>query len=369
MLLVRTALFLAALAGAGNSMGAISYVASASASANGTTISVGKPTGVVPGDVMLAIVSQRGTAFPVDQQMVSTPTGWTAVVAKDNTSSLGMAIYVRTASSSEPAAYAWTLGGSDRTEVGIVAFRGVDPTLPVLGSGAQLNAASTTYTAPSVSSTVNNAVLAAFYAAPNGNGSINAASGMTLALSAGSAAGPNGVVVGSSHAAQGSTGASGIRVTTSNAALISIGALVALRPSPSVLDHYEISLPTAGVACAPTAVTITACGDSSSPCTAGYAASSGSTAQLTSSSGATLATTTVTFDATGVARTTLNAPGAGNGTLATVTLSGEQLAAARARQCCPDGSSCAASASCSTTFNSAGFLIADTAGGPATVLP
>ncbi|MEK7413806.1 MAG: DUF6701 domain-containing protein, partial [Planctomycetota bacterium] len=134
------------------------------------------------------------------------------------------------------------------------------------------------------------------------------------------------------------------------------------------LNHYELSLPTSSITCLPTTVTVTACTDNSSPCTNPYAAVSGTTATLATDAG-TLAATTVTFNASGVASTTLNYPAAANGAAALVTLSGEQTAATNPRQCCPDGVSCVAANSCSTTFNTAGFIFSGLAGGAAVTIP
>lgn len=140
-------------------------------------------------------------------------------------------------------------------------------------------------------------------------------------------------------------------------------------------DHYELSLPTSSIACLATTATVTACADASSPCTNKDPSASGQTATLTTSGG-TLAATTVTFDATGVASTTLSYPAAADGTPVTVTLSGEQVSALNPRQCCPDGASCVAANSCSTTFNTAGFIFPTAPGGgvcdpmvPATCIP
>jgi len=82
------------------------------------------------------------------------------------------------------------------------------------------------------------------------------------------------------------------------------------------------------------------------------------TAVLSTSAGA-LGATTLTFDASGSASTTLAYPAASNGS----------TVAAAARRCCPDGVSCGAANSCSTTFSTAGFFIAAAAGGNATPLP
>jgi len=135
-----------------------------------------------------------------------------------------------------------------------------------------------------------------------------------------------------------------------------------------VPNHYELSMPTNSVACVPTTVTVTACTDASSPCTNPFAAASGSTAIL-ATSGGTLGTTTVTFDATGVASTTLSYPAAADGTPASVTLSGESLAASNPRQWCPNGTACVVANSGSTTFNTAGFIFSAAAGGAVATLP
>ena len=136
----------------------------------------------------------------------------------------------------------------------------------------------------------------------------------------------------------------------------------------AVPNHYELSLPTNSVACLPTTVTVTACTDASSPCTNPFAAASGKTAVLATNVGA-LGLTTVTFGATGVASTTLSYPAAPDGTPAVVTLSGEQTAASNPRQCCPNGTSCVVANSCSSTFNTAGFIFSATAGGSVATIP
>lgn len=133
-------------------------------------------------------------------------------------------------------------------------------------------------------------------------------------------------------------------------------------------DHYELSLPTASIACLPTIATVTACADSVSPCTSKYTAVSGATATLAASAG-TLAATTVTFDAAGMASTALSYPAAANGTTAAVSLSSVPVSAFNANKCCPDGMNCVVSNSCATTFNTAGFIFSGTAGGAVATIP
>ena len=588
---------------------AVTHVGSSSTAANGATntATVALPAGVVLGDLLLAQVTQRGATAPT----ITPPAGWTQVTSQTNASTLSMVIYRKVATAAEPASYTWTFSVSDRIAAAVVAFRDVETTTPVNVSASQSNAASTSYTAPSLTPTEAGTMLVAFYVAPNGNGSVTAATGMTAAYSAGNGAGSNGQVIGASYAVQSASGASGTKVSGGNASLTSLGALVALRdlrpgvlaefrmdelswngsvgevvdstgnystsassrvapvpttanaspavaaasgtcrygvfsrttgsvltlpasfpnlgatssftvtawirstnvalsgqrifidddsnsggygislgdagagtlrfytrgaPSGLILDtanvvanntwyfvaavvdiankrkwiyvysaagaqlaaatrtfteanigsdsgrasignesaasgeytasygfagdidevrvypaalsalqlasvqqdtracaaagpdHYELSLATSSLACLPTTVTVTACANNSSPCTSPATTVSGATATL-ATSGATLGATTVSFNASGVATTTLSFPAASNGTAVSVTLGGESMAASNARQCCANGASCSIANSCSTTFNTAGFVVAALTGGAAATVP
>ncbi len=133
-------------------------------------------------------------------------------------------------------------------------------------------------------------------------------------------------------------------------------------------DHYELALPSASLSCLPATVTVTACSDASSPCTNAATTLSGATAAL-ATSGGTLAASTVIFNASGVATTTLSYPGAPNATAVSVSLSGESTTATNSRQCCPNGSSCSVANSCSSAFNTAGFIVASATGGSAATVP
>jgi MSHA biogenesis protein MshQ len=133
------------------------------------------------------------------------------------------------------------------------------------------------------------------------------------------------------------------------------------------VDHYELSVPSLSVNCLPTTVTVSACSDAVSPCVNKYTSPTTTTAVLTASAGSTVASpgvtsTTVTF-VNGVATTTFNNL---TGGVASVTLSGEQTAAANSRQCCPDGASCTVANSCSSTFNQSGLIFSASASGPVT---
>lgn len=144
--------------------------------------------------------------------------------------------------------------------------------------------------------------------------------------------------------------------------------MAATHTCPTAVDHYELWLPTASLACQASTVTVTACADSSSPCSNPASSVGGQSATLAASAG-TLAATSVSFNASGVASTTLSHPAAADGTVVGVTLSGEQTIATNARRCCPDGAACSAANSCSTTFSTAGFIVSASAGGAAATVP
>ena len=134
------------------------------------------------------------------------------------------------------------------------------------------------------------------------------------------------------------------------------------------LDHYELSLPTSSLSCLPTTATVTACADNSSPCTNALLTANGSTVTLASSAG-TLGANTLAFGANGVASTTLSYPSAPDNTAVSVSLTGAQTPAANSSKCCPDGINCAVASSCSTTFNTAGFIFSAAANGGVATLP
>jgi hypothetical protein len=128
----------------------------------------------------------------------------------------------------------------------------------------------------------------------------------------------------------------------------------------SFVDHYELSIPSSSLACVASTATVTACANTSSPCTSASTSVNGSTAILSTSAGS-LGSTTVTFNASGVATTTLSNAAAANNSTVIVTLSAESSPASHSRQCC-QGGSCSVQNTCSTTFNTSGFIFSTTSG-------
>jgi hypothetical protein len=110
---------------------------------------------------MLAAVAFRGNPT------ITPPAGWTLVRQDVNGNTHRQSIFVRVAGGSEPASYTFTLSAAQSAAGGIVAYSGVDPNTPVDVHGGQVNAASTSATAPSISTTGPNRMVVTFYATPN----------------------------------------------------------------------------------------------------------------------------------------------------------------------------------------------------------
>lgn len=156
-----------------------------------------------------------------------------------------------------------------------------------------------------------------------------------------------------------------LRLYNSALSALEIESLPTLTHACSIgIDHYEISLPSSAVSCLASTVTVTACSNASSPCTAPAATLAGRSITLLAAGG-TLASSSLSFDASGSASTTLTHPAAVDGAVGTVTVLLPDVLPASATQCCPNGSSCTASTSCSITYQTAGFVIAASSGGAA----
>jgi Domain of unknown function (DUF1929)/Bacterial Ig domain/Kelch motif len=224
---------------------------SSSAANNGaaTSLVLPRPAGVVAGDVMVAAVTVRGVPA------ITPPAGWSLVRADADGTFVKQGVFVKVAGGSEPASFAWTFSAAKAAAGGIAAFTGVDTANPVDASGGQANVAAVGLTAPSLTTTIANAMLVAMYGLAPVT-SVAPPSGMSerweVALPATSpvvSEGASGL-----HAA---VGATGTRVATAAKAVRSVGQLVALRPAegdpPPPPPPPGNAAPTAGSTSATTA--------------------------------------------------------------------------------------------------------------------
>ncbi len=157
------------------------------------TITITKPAGTIQNDVMVASfgfrTNQPGLSTDVG---ITPPAGWTLVRRLDNPGPTdnGLAVYQKVAGAAEPASYTWDLSctatcatnGFQAAAGGIVSFSNVDTTTPVDVENGQ-NTVIGAQTAPSVTTTVANAMLVASYSyATAGTWTPPAASGGDAAM-------------------------------------------------------------------------------------------------------------------------------------------------------------------------------------------
>lgn len=211
---------------------------SATPTSGASALTVSVPAGTAQNDVMLAVVSVNlnGSATTI-----TAPAGWTLVRSDNSGTIIRQSVYFRVASASEPASYAWTFSNSKRAVAGIVSYRGVDSLAPINASSGQANGSSGTITAPSLTTTAYNAMLAGFFGTSNGNGSIGTYSGGLAERfdQATGGGGPNGSTASAADAVQITQGASGSKTAVASVAAVNIGQLVALKPAAALLADYR----------------------------------------------------------------------------------------------------------------------------------
>ncbi len=215
--------------------GTVEFVSASSGHANSaSTISLGRPSGLRQGDVMIAQIGTQGAA------RVNTPTGWTLVRGDYNGTHANSYVFWKRAGTSEPSSYSWTISASSRIAGGIVAYRNVLPDgNPIDAHGSRDNAASTNIVAPSITTTTEGAYLVGLFSAASEKNETNLSftppSGMAerYDLSSQAKGANQNVVV--THASAGLTtaGATGTRTARLSAARPGWGQLVALKPAAS----------------------------------------------------------------------------------------------------------------------------------------
>jgi MSHA biogenesis protein MshQ len=221
---------------------AVTYVSSSVGSLSNSSVSsvqINNPTGLVVGDLMVAFLAQNSPGSPI----VSSATGWTSVLNRTYTdgSTVGTSVYYRfaTAADISNGSFTFSFTSSRRSAGAILAFRGVDTVTPINASGSQGNNASTSLTAPSITTVDNNAMLVSLYGFVQGSNSATPSAGMTEAFDAATGAGPNGVTIEGAYAIQATVGPTGTRVATAATTSVNIGVLLALSPAATTLAEYR----------------------------------------------------------------------------------------------------------------------------------
>src|SRR5437867_66693 len=241
-----------------------------------STLTIGKPVGVVNGDLLVAAISVR-SANP------STPSGWTLVWCGNSGSSSGgstcpvsstvsLAVYWKVAGASEPSTYSgWTT--TQKAAGVITAYYNVNTSTPIdVQNGTGYTSSVTSLSTPSITTAVANTMLVASFGAADGTDPAFGTSvasmpaGMTDewdkngSVSSGSASGAaHGAMF---DAIQDSIGATGQKTVTMSSSAVGVAHLLALKPATAtVATSSGGSAPT--FRAASSAATTVSCG---SPC-------------------------------------------------------------------------------------------------------
>ena len=144
--------------------------------AGGTSIVLNLPAGVAQNDLLFAHISARGGT----NMSIATPTGWTLLQNVNNANVERLATFYRIATSSEPASYTFSFGGtapSQQAVGAITAYYGVKANTapgPLDVNGATSTGNNSTPSASSISAAASSLVIAA-YSHGAGNGTTGSA--------------------------------------------------------------------------------------------------------------------------------------------------------------------------------------------------
>lgn len=189
------------------------------------------PSTIVAGDVMIAVVTVRGGT----DTTITPPSGWALINSNDSTTEIKSSTYYKVATASEGNSYSWDLGATALKASGVIsAYSGVDTVNPIMAQGSQINASSTTMTAPSVTTTVDGAMVISAYGSATGT-TFTAGSSMNLrdqSASTGQGAASR-TTSGLQDVVQATAGATGAKTMTSLWVAVNIGHTIALSPKPS----------------------------------------------------------------------------------------------------------------------------------------
>jgi Calcineurin-like phosphoesterase len=202
----------------------ITFIAAGSAAAADTrTLVLPKPAGTAPGNLLLAELSVRG------KPTVTAPAGWTLLRSDvDGCCTTKQSIYWKFAGGNEPTSYSFVFSAAKSAAGGVLAYAGVNATNPIDAHAGRVNPASTSITAPSLTTSASGAMLVFFAGArPVATFTPPAAMQERWDRAAG-----GGFPVSSEAADEllTSAGATGTRVARATSSNTSIGQLVALRP-------------------------------------------------------------------------------------------------------------------------------------------
>lgn len=188
-----------------------------------STLYLSTPSGTTVGDLMIAQVSARGGST----QTISAPSGWTLLRRDNSGSDLAQALYYKVATATEGGSHIFGLSSNLKAAGGILSYSGIDTSSPIDAHAGQSNAAGTSVTAPSVTTTQANDLVVSFFGTATGS-TFAAPGGMTERYDA-APAGSASSTAAAADVVQSGAGATGTKTATAGASAVNIGQTVALR--------------------------------------------------------------------------------------------------------------------------------------------
>lgn len=129
----------------------ITFIASADAEHSGAaSLAVNKPTGTAENDLMVTWIYSNLVSGS-EGVLNSVPTGWTKILFKNGSSSVGAGwAYYKLAGSSEGSSYTWGFSTTLQLVIECATFRGINLESPIGNSDSDCGASGTDCTAPSI---------------------------------------------------------------------------------------------------------------------------------------------------------------------------------------------------------------------------
>jgi hypothetical protein len=216
------------------------FRAVSSAATTGATLTIARPAGTVTDDVMIASIGIRPTTATI-----TPPAGWILVTRLDNGSpnANSLVVYLKVAGAAEPASYAFAITGSTHSTGGIQSFFNVDTTDPIDVENGQNTANALNHATPSVTTTVNNAMVVTSHSFASSS-SWTAPAGMTESFDiASGVADPVGQTTETARVLQAARGATGVK-TAAAASDADVGNahILVLKPGLEIPQPAGLSL-------------------------------------------------------------------------------------------------------------------------------
>ena len=183
-----------------------------------------RPTGTQAGDFLIATVTIPAA------RAITAPAGWTHLRTDTRSSNLRQAVFYRFVASSEPPEYTWTFAHAAAAVGSVTGYRGVDPARPVDVHTGRSNGSSTSIATSRITTRVDSAVVVGLFGIAR-DSAVGAPALMESLGGRSLVVGSQRLAVGIADLVRPIAGRAPVLTATVPAPAVSIGQLVALRPS------------------------------------------------------------------------------------------------------------------------------------------